>query len=668
MSRVKETPQEKDMQRRTAQSAGACRGLGSQTPKQGQRMLGAEAIVASLEAEGVDTVFGYPGGQAIKIYDALYDSTQINHILARHEQGAVHMADGYARSTGKPGVVIVTSGPGATNTVTGIATAYMDSIPLVVITGQVPRAVIGTDSFQESDIVGITMPVVKHSYLLQSTDELTSVIREAFYIASTGRPGPVLIDVPSDLAGSEMEFIYPDEVNLPSYKPTYKGNAKQVRAACTLLEQSERPLLYAGGGVIASEATGELMELSERMGIPIVSTLMAKGGVPASYPLNLGAAGMHGAKYSNLAMTECDLIIACGARFSDRVTGRLAEFAPHAKTIHIDIDPAEIGKIREVDVPIVGDLKGVLASMIAQLEKDGAEARDDEWLQLVAGWRKRYPFYHPDLAEDAGEIIPEVVMEKLSKQLDPMHSIVTTEVGQHQMWAHQFIDRETPRSFLSSGGLGTMGFGFPAAIGAAIGRPDACVVCIAGDGSFQMNSQEMATASINQIPLKVLIMDNRCLGMVHQWQKLFYQERYSQTLLEPIPNFVTLAEAYGWSGARVEDPEKLDEAIATMLNTPGPYLLDVAISRDQNVYPMVAPGAALDDVMGAIDVAIGAVRTDMPTAQAPTGATPSPCAKIDAQFGGRWQAGPDDKTPRLDRQQAQAAGEAVVMSGEEAGE
>lgn len=634
----------KRSERRSAASVGAPRGLGSKTPKQGKEMLGAEAIIASLEAEGVDTVFGYPGGQAIKIYDALYDSNLIKHILARHEQGAVHMADGYARATGKPGVVIVTSGPGATNTVTGIATAYMDSVPMVVVTGQVPRAVIGTDSFQESDIVGITMPVVKHSFLLQSTDELTNTFREAFHIASTGRPGPVLIDIPSDLAGTPMIFEYPDEVNIPSYKPTYKGNAKQIRAACKLIEEAKQPILYVGGGIITSGATEELLELAHLMEIPVVTTLMGKGGYPTSDPLNLGPVGMHGAKYSNLAMTESDLIIAAGARFSDRVTGRLSEFAPHAKVIHIDIDPAEIGKIREAQVPIVGDLKGVLEGLVDQLKKDGAKPQTKEWIEQVEKWRERYPFYHKNIGDNENEIIPELVMKELSAQLDPNNSIVVTEVGQHQMWAHQFIERERPRTFLSSGGLGTMGFGFPAAIGAALACPDKQVVCVAGDGSFQMNSQEMATAAINKAPVKVLILDNRALGMVHQWQKLFYDQRYSETLLDSNPDFVKLADAYGWQGERAEKPQDVAAAIKRMLDAKGPYLLDVAISCDQNVYPMVAPGSALDDIMGAIDVAVGAVRTDMPTQSVPE---KSACAVIDAQFGGRWETDPDDKSVRI---------------------
>ncbi|MEY8562363.1 biosynthetic-type acetolactate synthase large subunit [Eggerthellaceae bacterium 3-80] len=625
--------------------------------KQGQTMSGAQAVVASLEAEGVDTVFGYPGGQAIKIYDALYDSDQINHVLARHEQGAVHEADGYARATGRVGVAIVTSGPGATNTVTGIATAYMDSVPLVVITGQVPRGVIGTDSFQESDIVGITMPVVKHSFLLQSTDELTRTFREAFHIASTGRPGPVLIDVPSDLASEEMLFVYPDSVSIPSYKPTYKGNAKQIRAAMKAIMEAKRPVLYVGGGVISSGATDEVVELADYMQIPVVTTLMGKGAFPASNPLDLGPVGMHGAKYSNLAMTESDLIVAIGARFSDRVTGKVSEFAPAARVIHIDIDPAEIGKIRDAEIPIVGDAKGVVSALVSNLKKAEAKPQTAQWLEKLQAWQERFPFYHPHVVEgeEAGTIVPELVMTSLSEQLDPEKSIVVTEVGQHQMWASQFIDREVPRSFLSSGGLGTMGFGFPAAIGAAIGEPEKTVVCVAGDGSFQMNSQEMATASINRVPVKVLIMDNRCLGMVHQWQKLFYHERYSSTLLDACPDFVKLADAYGWRARRVEDPAEVDDAIAEMLSSVDPYLLDVVISRDQNVYPMVAPGKALDDVMGAIDVAVGAVRTDMPNAKEPK----SPCSKIDAQFGGRWEIDPEDVKERLDVAQAVAQGDAL---------
>lgn len=583
-------------------------GPGSHTPHEGKTMTGAQAIIASLEAEGVDTIFGYPGGQAIKIYDALYDSKQIHHVLARHEQGATHMADGYARATGKVGVVLVTSGPGATNTVTGIATAYMDSIPMVVITGQVTRGVIGTDSFQESDIVGITMPVVKHSFLLQSTDDLTRTFREAFYIASTGRPGPVLIDIPSDLSGAEMVFHYPDSVSLPSYKPTYRGNARQVKQAAELIQKAERPLLYAGGGIVTSHACAELTELAERMQIPVVTTLMGKGAMHCSNPLNLGPVGMHGSKYANMAVTECDLLIAVGARFSDRVTGKVSEFAPHAKVIHIDIDPAEIGKIINPVVPIVGDAKGVLAAINERLAKADAQPIDRAWVDDVFSWRERWPFYTSDFSDYPNAIAPEVVLHKLSQKLDPEASIVTTEVGQHQMWAHQNIHREHARTFISSGGLGTMGFGFPAAIGAKIGCPESEVVCVAGDGSFQMNSQEMATAKINDVPVKVLIIDNRALGMVHQWQSLFYNKRYSFTELADNPDFVKLADAYGWRARRVEKPEDVDAALDEMLASKEPFLLDVMIPRDQTVYPMVAPGAPIDDIIGALDVTLGGVR------------------------------------------------------------
>lgn len=609
-------------------------GPGSHTPHEGKTMTGAQAIIASLEAEGVDTIFGYPGGQAIKIYDALYDSKQIHHVLARHEQGATHMADGYARATGKVGVVLVTSGPGATNTVTGIATAYMDSIPMVVITGQVTRGVIGTDSFQESDIVGITMPVVKHSFLLQSTDDLTRTFREAFYIASTGRPGPVLIDIPSDLSGAEMVFHYPDSVSLPSYKPTYRGNARQVKQAAELIQKAERPLLYAGGGIVTSHACAELTELAERMQIPVVTTLMGKGAMRCSNPLNLGPVGMHGSKYANMAVTECDLLIAVGARFSDRVTGKVSEFAPHAKVIHIDIDPAEIGKIINPVVPIVGDAKGVLAAINERLAKADAQPIDRTWVDDVFSWRERWPFYTSDFSDYPNAIAPEVVLHKLSQKLDPEASIVTTEVGQHQMWAHQNIHREHARTFISSGGLGTMGFGFPAAIGAKIGCPESEVVCVAGDGSFQMNSQEMATAKINDVPVKVLIIDNRALGMVHQWQSLFYNKRYSFTELADNPDFVKLADAYGWRARRVEKPEDVDAALDEMLASKEPYLLDVMIPRDQTVYPMVAPGAPIDDIIGALDVTLGGVRVSEKGFGKPVAAPAAPDAPEPDEKGG----------------------------------
>lgn len=595
----------------TVSLEGAAKGLGSKNPKQGNELTGAQAIIAALEAEGVDLVFGYPGGQAIKIYDALYDSTILNHILARHEQAAVHEADGYARSTGNVGVAIVTSGPGATNTVTGIATAYMDSIPLVVITGQVPRTSIGTDSFQESDIVGITMPVVKHSYLIQSADEIAPTIREAFHIAKTGRPGPVLIDIPSDIQSQTTIFEFPDNVNIPSYRPTYHGNSKQIKAAADLISIAKRPVLYIGGGAMLSGATQDLLDFAHYANIPMVTTLMAKGVIPVSDPLYFGMVGMHGSKYANRAINQSDLIIACGARFSDRVTGNPSTFAPDAKLIHIDIDPAEIGKVREAQVPIVGDLKRVLEELTA-LFKSGEDQipHSEDWIQTLNAWRDKYPLYDVILDDSSDEIVPEVALKTLSDMLDPKTSIVATEVGQHQMWAAQFIDRELPRTFLTSGGLGTMGFGFPAAIGAAIGNPDKTVICIAGDGSFQMNSQEMATAAINNVDVKVVILDNRALGMVHQWQSLFYNERYSFTELDACPDFVKLAQAYGWQGAEVSDPAKLKDAYKKMLKSKGPYLLDVKIPREQSVFPMVPPGGKAGEPIGAINTDQGARELD----------------------------------------------------------
>ena len=575
---------------------------GSHTEKEGTRMIGAEAVIASLEAEGVDVVFGYPGGQAIKIYDALYDSTKIKHFLARHEQGAVHEADGYARATGRPGVVIVTSGPGATNTVTGIATAYMDSVPMVVLTGQVPRTVIGTDAFQEADIVGITMPVVKHSYMVQDPDDIAKTIRDAFYIASTGRPGPVLVDLPSDICSAELEFHYPDSSNLPSYRPTLKPNTKQVRQAARLIKEAEKPLLYVGGGIIAAGAESELLALADMMQIPVVTTLMAKGAFPGTHHLNLGMVGMHGSQYANRATNACDLLIAVGARFSDRVTGKLTTFAKDAKVIHVDVDPAEIGKNRNPDIPIVGDAKGALGAIVAELDKQGAQPVDEAWVDQIDTWRYQHPFYHPGVASSGGGITPEGALDLLSDMIDPLNSIVVTDVGQHQMWAAQHIVSELPHTFLSSGGAGTMGYGVPAALGAKVGCPDKLVVCITGDGSFQMMNQEMATAKVNNMPFKIIIMNNNALGMVHQWQKLFYGKRYSETILPDCPDFMKLAEAYGWQGLRVSRAEDLEPVLADFLTSPEPALLDLRINENEDVFPMVAPGAGLDDVIGAVSV------------------------------------------------------------------
>ena len=569
--------------------------------KQGERMTGAQALIASLEAAGVEFVFGYPGGYAIQLYDALFESRQIRHVLARHEQGAVHEADGYARATGKVGVVMVTSGPGATNTVTGIATAYMDSVPLVVITGQAPRSVIGTDSFQETDTFGITMPVVKHSYLLKSVNDVARIVREAFHIASTGRPGPVLIDVPSDLADELVVFDYPKNVNIASYRPTYKGNAKQVKAAAALIAKAARPVLYVGGGVVASGASEQVRRLMHDYSIPLVATLMAKGAVSSSDPLNLGAVGMHGSRFANSALNQSDLIIAVGARFSNRVTGDVDAFAPDAKVVHIDIDPAEIDKVRKADVPIVGDAALVLDALLDELESNEVQSQTREWVSTIAEWRKRNPILSESAQADTSQIIPEKVLMQLSDMLAENDSIVVTEVGQNQMWAAQFVDRYQPRTFLSSGGLGTMGFGLPAAIGASLGRPEAAVVCIAGDGSLQMNVQEMATAVAEGATVKVLLFNNQALGMVRQWQKLFYNGRYSATELPDLPDFVKLAQAYSWEAERVDEPAQVKGALERMMAARGCYLVDVRISREQNVFPMVVPGKGLTAALTSVE-------------------------------------------------------------------
>ena len=596
----------------TAASAGAVRGLGSQNPKQGMTMTGAQAVVASLEAEGVQVLFGYPGGQALSIYDALYDSKMLRHVLARHEQGAVHEADGYARATGDVGVVVVTSGPGATNTVTGIATAYMDSVPLVVLTGQVPRSVIGTDSFQESDIVGITMPVVKHSYLVKSADELARTIREAFYVAKTGRPGPVLIDLPSDVLEETTVFEYPDTVNIPSYKPTYKGNARQIKSAVAKIIASQRPVLYVGGGAVTSNAGEQIVRLARFARIPIVCTLMGKGAVPSSEPLNLGHVGMHGSKYANDALDRSDLIIACGARFSSRTTGNIERFAPKAEVIHIDIDPAEIGKVREAQVPIVGDLAYVLSVLCDQIEQAGEHGDTERWLEDIASWRERWPLFDEARSLSDEVIYADRALAKLSRMLEGTPSVVVTDVGQHQMWAAQHMRREEPRTFLSSGGLGTMGFGLPAAIGASIGCSDKTIVCVTGDGSLQMNCQEMATAAVESTPVKVVVINNEALGMVRQWQRVFCDGRYSQTDLPALPDFVKLADAFGWGAERVSDPAKLDESFERMLACDGPYLLDVATQREECVFPMVKPGGSACELIGYIDREQGGARVNVP--------------------------------------------------------
>jgi acetolactate synthase-1/2/3 large subunit len=562
------------------------------------RIKGAQALVLALEAEGVDVMFGYPGGVALPIFDAIYDSEKLRCILPRHEQGAVHMADGYARVTGRPGVALVTSGPGATNTVTGIANAYMDSIPLVVITAQVATTVIGTDAFQESDITGITIPVTKHNYLVKDPADLPEVIKEAFHIATTGRPGPVLIDLPVDVSRGELTFKYPDSVNLPGYKPTYRGHSKQIKQAASMIGKARKPLVYAGGGVLASGAWKELKELAELMQLPVVATLMGKGAFPEDHHLSLGMPGMHGPKFVNYAITETDLLIAVGVRFDDRVTGKLSAFATKAKIIHLDIDPAEIGKNKAVDVPIVGDAKQVLGEIVAELRKTGAEPRTDAWMRVIDDWRGRYPLHYH---EHEGVLMPQYVVERVRELTKDRKTVIVTEVGQNQMWACQYSKIREPRTWVSSGGLGTMGFGLPAAIGAQLGRPDHLVIDIAGDGSIQMNSQEMATAAINKLPVKVVLLNNGFLGMVRQWQELFYDRRYASSVLpQDCPDFVKLADAYGWHGSRVTDPKDVDKALKAAFAHDGPAMIDFRVAGEECVFPMVAPGGSIDEMLGGI--------------------------------------------------------------------
>ena len=571
-----------------------------------ERITGAEALVRCLEAEGVDTLFGYPGGVALPIFDALMDSDKIRTILPRHEQGAVHAADGYARATGRVAPALVTSGPGATNTITGLANAYMDSIPMVVFTAQVSQAVLGTDAFQESDITGITLPITKHNYLVKDVNDLPDVVREAFHIAVTGRPGPVLVDIPVDVSKAELDFVYPDAVNLPGYKPTTKGHTRQIKQAATLIAKARRPLLYAGGGVLASEAAKDLKELAELMQIPVVTTLMGKGAFPEDHHLWIGMPGMHGAKYTNYTITETDLLIAVGVRFDDRVTGKLSAFASKAKVIHVDIDPAEIGKNKAVDVPIVGDAKWVLAGLVAELRKSGADPKTEAWVRAVDDWRKQFPLHYHTVE---GHIAPESVVQAIEKLTKGKKRIICTEVGQNQMWACQYTHITEPRTWVSSGGLGTMGFGLPAAMGAAVGKPDHLVIDIAGDGSIQMNSQEMATCKINDIPVKVVILNNGYLGMVRQWQELFYDRRYaSSTLDQNCPDFVKLADAYGWKGFRVTDPADLEKTLTAAFKHDGPAMVDVRVEREECVFPMVAPGGSIDEMLGGIP---GAPVSDM---------------------------------------------------------
>jgi len=556
-------------------------------------MTGAEIFVRALTDLGVECLFGYPGGAVLNIYDELFKTSKVRHYLTRHGQGAVHMADGYARASGRTGVALVTSGPGATNTVTGIATAYMDSVPIVVFTGQVPTLMIGNDAFQEADIVGITRPCTKHNYLVKETKDLARIIREAFYIASTGRPGPVLVDMPKDVLTGQAEYHLPREVKLRGYSPTYEGHPRQVENAVRLVLQKERPVLYTGGGVIISGASELLVEFAELLGIPVTTTLMGLGGFPGNHPLCLGMLGMHGTYWANMAISHSDVIVALGARFDDRVTGKIDEFAPGAKIVHADIDPTSISKNVPVDVPIVGDLKDILRKMIRAVKgtKEAAAYRKRiaPWREQIAAWAKTHPLSYK---QGKGRIKPQYVVERLY-EITRGEAIVTTEVGQNQMFAAQYYKFDRPRTFLSSGGLGTMGYGFPAALGAQVAMPGKLVVDVAGDGSIQMNIQELATAVQYRLPVKVVILNNGSLGMVRQWQAFFFEGKYSQTCLPQIPDFVRLAEAYGARGFRAVRPEEVPRVLAAGFEAPGPVFIDVLIDPEEMVYPMVPAGAPL---------------------------------------------------------------------------
>ncbi len=560
-------------------------------------LTGSQILLESLKLEGVDTVFGYPGGAVINIYDDLYESP-IQHILTRHEQAAVHAADGYARCTGKVGVVIATSGPGATNTITGIATAYMDSIPMVIITGQVPTPLIGNDAFQEADMCGITRPCTKHNFLVKDIKDLARTLKEAFYIARTGRPGPVLVDLPKDVQVSTAEFSYPDSVTLRGYKPTYSGNTRQIEKAAQMILAARKPVLYVGGGVTLSSADSELLKLVEQTRMPVTTTLMAMAAFPQRHPLALGMLGMHGTFYANMAVTECDLLIAVGARFDDRVTGRIDSFAEKAKVIHVDIDPTSIRKNVEVDLPIVGDLKDVLGKLHGCLNQKPELVEDmientGEWRTMIDEWKERHPMTY---RSSKSTIKPQFVIEKIA-ELTNDDAIITTEVGQHQMWTAQFFPFRQAKTFLTSGGLGTMGFGLPSALGAQVAFPERQVIDISGDGSFQMNSQELATLVQYKLPVKIVILNNNYLGMVRQWQQMFFDKRYSQTVMELPIDFIKLAEAYGATGLEASKVDEVEDTIRKALEISGPVLMNFKVSREENVLPMVPAGKAIHEMV-----------------------------------------------------------------------
>lgn len=560
------------------------------------KKTGAQIFVESLVAEGIDTVFCYPGGATLNITDAM-SSSDIRQIVVRHEQGAVHASDGYARASGKVGVSLVTSGPGATNTVTGIATAYMDSIPLVIFTCQVNTMLLGNDAFQEADIVGITRPCTKHNYLVREVKDLARIIKEAFYIARSGRPGPVVVDIPKDITSIPCEFKYPEKVHIRSYQPTYAGHVGQIKRAMRQIALSKRPVLYTGGGIIASGASTELVKLAESLSIPVVNTLMGLGGFPGNHNLFLGMLGMHGTYAANMAITTADLILAVGARFDDRATGKVDEFAPHARIVHVDIDPTSISKNIKVDIPIVGDCKNVLQKMVHIADEDQEEfkayrASISEWVEETEKWKRDHPLTYVR----NGALKPQYVIERVF-ELTKGKAIITTEVGQNQMWTAQFYKFLKPRTFLTSGGLGTMGFGFPAAIGAQVAFPKSLVVDIAGDGSIQMNIQELGTAVQFNLPVKVVILNNGHLGMVRQWQELFYEKRYTWTCLECTPDFVKLADAYGAAGYVIEREEDVDQVLKEAFRNGKPTLIDVRVSPQESVYPMVPAGASLREML-----------------------------------------------------------------------
>jgi acetolactate synthase-1/2/3 large subunit len=581
----------------------------------GPELTGAQALVRSLENVGAEVIFGIPGGAILPAYDPLYDSTRLRHILVRHEQGAGHAAEGYAQATGKVGVCMATSGPGATNLVTAIADAYMDSVPMVAVTGQVSRPMIGTDAFQEADISGITLPITKHNFLVQTAAEVPQAIAEAFHLAATGRPGPVLVDVPKDVLQERVPFVWPPRLELPGYRPVTRPHGKQIREAARLILASRRPVLYVGGGVIRGRATAELRRLAELTGVPVVTTLMARGAFPDSHRQHLGMPGMHGTVAAVTALQRADLLIALGTRFDDRVTGKLDTFAPHAAVIHADIDPAEIGKNRIADVPIVGDVREVLIELIPVLEAEMAAGQVLDlvaWWRALDQWRETYPLGYDDPPD--GTLAPQYVIERIGAIAGP-DAVYVAGVGQHQMWAAQFIRYEKPRTWLNSGGAGTMGYAVPAAMGAKVGRPDALVWAIDGDGCFQMTNQELATCALEGIPIKVAVINNGNLGMVRQWQTLFYEERYSQTDLgtqaragvvpvtprsHGIPDFVKLAEALGCVGMRCESKADVNTTIEkAMAIDDAPVVVDFIVGKDAMVWPMVAAGTSNDDIIAA---------------------------------------------------------------------